>query len=335
MPPVSTSICLTHGRAQVSEVFAAITTDAISVEESHSEGLPDLEIVIVAFRSYPILRRCIQSLRENVIDSYRVVVHVVDNASEDGTADAVALEFPEVVLYRQTSNDGFAAGNNRALRFVRAPYVLVLNPDTEVPRGVLEHLFAVLDLDSSIGAIGCRLVTGDGTFDHASKRSFPTPRDALGYFVRGGDNGRARYLSPGVDEFELGAVDAINGAFMLIRSKALREVGLLDERYWMYGEDLDWCKRFSNAGWRVVYDGRATALHLKGGTTGAHRSWKLNWHFHKSMALFYRSHDAGSNRYMDALVYSGIAAKWIAATLSSSSRRIVDKVGKQLHWTNR
>jgi N-acetylglucosaminyl-diphospho-decaprenol L-rhamnosyltransferase len=302
------------------------TINSIDVPSSDNDEAPSLEIVIVAFRSFPILQRCLQSLRDNVSSRMRVVIHVVDNASGDGTADAVASEFPEVVLYRQASNDGFAAGNNRALRCVTAPFVLVLNPDTEVPEGVLEHLFEVLDQDSSIGVIGCRLVRDDGTFDHASKRSFPNPRDALEYFFQGRDNGPSRYLSPNVPELGVGSVDAINGAFMLIRSEAMQEVGLLDQRYWMYGEDLDWCKRFSDLGWNVVYDGRTTVLHLKGGTTGTQRSWRLNWHFHRSMAIFYRTHNAGNNRPLDALVFSGIAVKWLSATVSSSGGRAVSRV---------
>lgn len=302
---------------------------------SQGDRPPELEIVIVAFRNYPILRRCLQSLRENVLGSLDAVVHVVDNASGDGTADAVAREFPDAILYRQPTNTGFSAGNNRALRGVKAPFVLVLNPDTEVPDGVLGHLLGDLHQDPSIGMIGCRLVTGDGTFDHASKRSFPSPRDALEYFFRGRANGSARYLAPSVTEFAMGTVDSINGAFMLVRSEAMRDVGLLDERYWMYGEDLDWCKRFADAGWKVVYDGRTTAIHLKGGTTGAQRSGRLNWHFHKSMAIFYRTHDAGENPFMDAMVYSGIAAKWITATISSSGRRAVTAVRKRIRRTLR
>jgi GT2 family glycosyltransferase len=300
--------------------------DAMNPLSSQDQDLLELEVVIVSFRSLPILRRCLQSLSENVISNLRVIVHVVDNASGDGTADAVAHEFPEVVLYRQGSNDGFSAGNNRALRRITAPFVLVLNPDTEVPKGVLEHLLGVLKVDSTIGVIGCRLVRGDGSFDHASKRSFPSPRDALEYFLFGRDGSRSKYLSPNVAEFEYGPVDAINGAFMLIRCEAMREVGLLDERYWMYGEDLDWCKRFYEAGWTVVYDGRTTVLHLKGGTTGGQRSWRLNWHFHKSMAIFYHTHSAGHNRFIDILVFCGIASKWLTSTLLLSGLRAVSKI---------
>ena len=285
-----------------------------SVDPTHhrprqSQISPALEVVIVSFRSYPILRRCLQSLRQNVVDALPVVIHVVDNASNDGTAEAVDLNFPEVVLHRQPTNSGFAAGNNLVLRTIDAPFVLVLNPDTEVPAGILEHLLAVLEQDESVGMIGCRLVRDDGTFDHASKRSFPSARDAAHYFLRHGPASRSNYLAHEVGEFGFGRVDAINGAFMLIRTSAMRQVGYFDERYWMYAEDLDWCKRFADAGWKVLYDGRTSALHLKGGTTGTHRDLRLNWHFHKSMAIFYRSHNAGHNRALDALVYCGIGAR--------------------------
>ena len=128
----------------------------------------------------------------------------------------------------------------------------------------------------------------------------------------------------------MGRVDAVNGAFMLIRTAAMRQVGLFDEAYWMYGEDLDWCKRFANMGWDVVYDGRVSVVHLKGGTSGGARSWKLNWHFHKSMAIFYRTHSSGKNLAVDGAVYLGIILRWITAVLQSTiSRALHRRAGRR------
>lgn len=281
----------------------------------------DLDIVIVAYRSLDILRNCLSSLRDNVSSSFATRVHVVDNSSGDGTADAVSTEFPEVILYREATNGGFARGNNRALRCVSAPLVLILNPDTEVPAGVLEHLTAEMYHDASIGVLGPRLAQRDGTFDHAAKRSFPGPVDALRYFLPH-RSATSHYLAPHVDEHHTGVVDAVNGAFMLIRGTALSQVGPLDERYWMYGEDLDWCKRFADAGWKVVYDGRVTAVHLKGGTAGKVRSLKLNWHFHKSMAIFYRTHQGGRSMATDLVVYLGIASRLLVTTATGTMHRL-------------
>lgn len=270
----------------------------------------DLEIVIVAYRGLGVLRQCLDSLSAHVLGEHRVVVHVVDNCSGDGTPDRVAAEYPWVRLHRRAGNDGFAVANNAVLRSVGAPYVLVLNPDTELRAGVLRHLLDLLESRADIGMVGCRLEQSDGTFDHAAKRSFPSAFEALQYFLgRSGEtNG---YRAPHVPELGVDRVDAVNGAFMLVRTAAMRDVGLFDERYWMYGEDLDWCRRFAHAGWPVWYDGRVTAIHLKGGVSGKHRRLKLNWHFHRSMAIFYATYDGGRNLPKDAAVYGAIAARFV------------------------
>ncbi|WP_298461433.1 glycosyltransferase family 2 protein [uncultured Cellulomonas sp.] len=283
--------------------------------------IPDLEIVVVAYRGLGVLRRCLDSLAEHVLGEHRVVVHVVDNCSGDGTPDRVEQEYPWVRLHRRAGNDGFAVANNAVLRDVTAPYVLVLNPDTELRAGVLPHLLDLLGSRPDIGMVGCRLEQSDGTFDHAAKRSFPSALQALQYFL-GRSGSAGGYRAPHVPERGLDRVDAVNGAFMLVRTAAMREVGLFDERYWMYGEDLDWCRRFADAGWPVWYDGRVTAVHLKGGVSGKHRSPKLNWHFHRSMAIFYATYDGGRNLAADAAVYAGIAARFVLlAGVSAAHRR--------------
>ena len=144
----------------------------------------------------------------------------------------------------------------------------------------------------------CRLEQRDGTLDHAAKRSFPTPLGSLAHFAGVGDRLGPRfgqYKAPELGEHELGDVDAVNGAYMLIRKTAMDEVGLLDEGYWLYMDDLDWCYRFKQAGWRVVYDGRVSSLHVKGGTTKekSHRGLRHNVAFHRSMGRFYRKFYAG------------------------------------------
>lgn len=282
------------------------------------EGSPELEVVIVTFRSASAIGDCLRSIERFVNPVVATVTHVVDNDSDDGTADLVATNFPWVQLHRRKDNAGFAIANNGVLRDVRAPWVLVLNPDTEVDEGVIEHLLAVVDVDRHVGVASCRLVQRDGTFDHASKRTFPSPLDALRYFV---GQGRSSYLAPDVDEFGHGFVDAVNGAFMLVRTSAMREVGLLDESFWMYGEDLDWCKRFGDAGWKVLYDGRVTAVHLKGASSGKRRSLRLNWQFHRSMIIFYRKHQSGASRVVDLFVYLGIFAKFVVSAAINSVHR--------------
>jgi GT2 family glycosyltransferase len=189
--------------------------------------------------------------------------------------------------------------------------VLCLNPDTQVTPGSLDRMLALMDERIKLGISGCRLVLRDGTFDYAAKRSFPTPVSALGHFTgigRQRESGvLAAYRAP---EVESGPVDAVNGAFMLIRRSALDEVGLFDEGYWMYMEDLDLCFRFAQAGWVTWYEPSVTVVHVKAGSSGPVRSPRLNYAFHYGMYRFYRKYYAPSRgKLLSAAIYSGIAVK--------------------------
>jgi N-acetylglucosaminyl-diphospho-decaprenol L-rhamnosyltransferase len=288
-------------------------------------GPPALEVVIVSYGAPDLLRACLASLRRWSPRAWPMLVHVVDNAGPDGSADLVAREFPEVRLHRLAQNTGFSAANNVALRRVSAPYVLVLNPDTELREGVLEHLLGLMAERPEVGIAGCRLERRDGTFDHAAKRSFPTPAAALAHFAGIGPRARGgaltQYRATDLGEYDVGDVDAVNGAFMLVRRAAMAQVGLLDEGYWLYMEDLDWCARFWQRGWRVVYDGRVTALHVKGGSAGQHRALKANIHFHRGMGRFYRRHRAGRNLPLDLAVYAAIGGKLAFSVVRSALAR--------------
>jgi len=279
----------------------------------------DLETVVVSHGAEELLRRCLRSLREHP-PAGEVIVTVVDSGSPDGTPDMVEREFPEVRLIRR-GNIGFAAANNLALRKSAADAVLLLNPDTEVYAGTLDTALARLRSEPRIGMVGVKLVTETGELDHACKRAFPTPLSALAHFTglgRGEDapDALAQYRATDLGEDEPGEVDAVNGAFMLCRAEAVRAVGLLDEGYWLYMEDLDWCHRFWDAGWKVFYEPRGVALHVKGGSSGARRAPRQEIAFHRGMARFYRRFEAPrSNLLLNAAVYAGIGAK-LAASLA-------------------
>jgi GT2 family glycosyltransferase len=292
--------------------------------------VPLLDVVIVSSTgARDLLRACLASLRASGPASATMRVHVVDNASTDGTPEMVRDEFPEVVLHALDWNAGFCVANNLVLRTSDAPFVLVLNPDTEVYAGALDHMLEVLRARPDVGMASCRLAQRDGTLDHASKRSFPTPVGALAHFLGVGRDRRAprwlsQYRAPELDEYEAGEVDAVNGAFMLVRQEALRDVGLLDEGYWLYMDDLDWCFRFRQKGWKVWYDGAVTVMHVKGGTTvrKRHRGLRHNLAFHRSMGRFYRKFYAGRNPALDAAVYAAILGKLaISVSRSTIARR--------------
>ncbi len=297
------------------------------VVKPDSEGAaPLVDVIIVTYGRSDLVRNSLGSLFAGSPPG-ALRVTVVDNNSPDDTPDVVAVEFPQVRLIRRTDNPGFSVSNNQALELATAPYILVLNPDTELRWPTIEHLTNELWNDATIGMIGCRLLQDDGSFDHAAKRSIPTPSGALQYFT-GRVLGRkvGNYLAKDVDETGVGDVDALNGAFMLVTRSALSTVGGLDERYWMYVEDLDWCVRFREAGWRVVYDGRVTAIHVKGGSSGKRRSLKLNYHFHRSIAIFYRQHLAAANPgVVNTLVMCAI---WVRFALVQTTTLMINTFAK-------
>jgi GT2 family glycosyltransferase len=284
----------------------------------------DLEIVVVSHGAEELLRRCLRSLAEHPA-SGECRVTVVDSGSPDGTPDMVEREFPEVRLIR-CDNIGFSAANNLVLREDAADAVLLLNPDTEVYEGTLDASLARLRSDERIGMVGCKLMTETGELDHACKRSFPTPLSALAHFtgVGRGDGAAgalSQYRATHLGEDEAGAVDAVNGAFMLCRGEAVRDVGLLDEGYWLYMEDLDWCRRFWQRGWKVFYEPAGVALHVKGGSSGRRRAPRQEIAFHRGMGRFYRRFDAPEhNPLLNAAVYAGIGAK-LAVSLGITAVR--------------
>ncbi len=288
-----------------------------------STSQPLVDVVVVTYDSRTYVVRCLDSLRRHP-PRRPMAVFVVDNASADGTAEVVRQGFPDVDLVEAGANLGFARATNLALRRGSAPYVLALNPDTEVRAGTLDRLLDLMEERPEIAVCGCRLEREDGSFDHAARRSFPTLLGAFGHFTGLGRSDSApaalaQYRAPAV---EAGPVDAVNGAFMLMRRAALDEVGSFDEDYWMYFEDLDLCRRFQLAGWTTWYEPSVAATHVKGGSSGVARSPRLNYAFHRSMLRFYRRYDApGRSPLVNAAVYAAVAGKLAVSVCRSALRR--------------
>jgi N-acetylglucosaminyl-diphospho-decaprenol L-rhamnosyltransferase len=289
-----------------------------------------LETVIVSHGAEALLRRCLQSLEAHRPSGAEMSITVVDSGSPDSTPAMIEREFPAVRLTRRT-NIGFSAANNLVLRNNHAEAVLLLNPDTEVYAGTLDAALRRLWTEDRIGMVGVKLVTESGELDHACKRSFPTPLSALAHFtgIGRGENvagALGQYRATHLGDDEPGEVDAVNGAFMLCRMEAVRTVGLLDEGYWLYMEDLDWCHRFWDAGWKVFYEPSGTALHVKGGSSGERRALRQEVAFHRGMARFYRRFDAPRhNPLVNAGVYAGIGLKLTAGAARTAFSRVADR----------
>jgi N-acetylglucosaminyl-diphospho-decaprenol L-rhamnosyltransferase len=293
----------------------------------------DLGIVIVNYNVRELLRGCLASVYDSR-GSLTLRVCVVDNGSVDGSADMVAECFPQAQVIR-AENRGYAAGNNlglRALGFTgenraaadaesamegepggaRIPrYVLLLNPDTLLAPSVLADMLAFMEAHPQAGIAGPRLVREDGSLDKACRRSFPTPEVAF-YRLSGLSRlfpetprfGRYNltYLSPDVTA----EVDSVVGAFMLIRAEGIERIGLLDEQFFMYAEDLDFCRRAKLDGWQVWYNGEVTVLHYKG-QSSRQRSTFANVQFYQTMRLFHDKHfRAQSSALMNGLICASI-----------------------------
>jgi N-acetylglucosaminyl-diphospho-decaprenol L-rhamnosyltransferase len=286
-----------------------------------------IDVGIVSYRNRELLRACLTSLLDNPpARDLRIVV--VDNDSRDGTAE-LARGMPGVEVVESRRNLGFAAATNLAFGMGSAPYFLALNPDTRVPAGALDALAGLMDARPEVGVCGCRLEREDGSFDHAARRAFPTPLGALAHFTGvGRRNGApARLTQYRAPDVESGPVDAVNGAFMLMRRSMLDELGGFDEGYWLYMEDLDLCYRAAESGWVTWYEPSVTVTHVKGGSSGRHRNLRANYAFHYGMYRFYRTHYAATRRpALNATVYAGIAAKLaVSSGRSTFNRRVLGR----------
>ncbi len=228
--------------------------------------MADLAVIIVSFNSARWLVPCLSSVYAHA-GSAKLDVIVVDNGSTDGSAELVEREFAEVLVIRN-ENRGFAHANNRGFEATRAPFVLFLNPDAEIRNGYLGDMIEVLRSRPSVGLIGCRQVVPDGTV-YPTIRRFQTPQRTL---LEGLGSERFPIRAPWMGERELDpaayaretACDWVSGSFMLARSEAVREAGLMDERYFLYCEEPDLCKSLKAAGWEVRYVPDMTILHYWG-----------------------------------------------------------------------
>jgi N-acetylglucosaminyl-diphospho-decaprenol L-rhamnosyltransferase len=278
-------------------------------------------IVIVNWNTRDLLRDCLRSIEASDPTITRRVI-LVDNASSDGSAEMVHVEFPWVEVIANTENTGFAAANNQGLRqlgFGGTPggdpprYGLLLNPDTVIPADAFRQMVERLDADPGIGMAGPRLVLPNGKLDLACRRSFPSPEVSFWrmtglskLFPRSRLFGR--YNLTYLDEHVETEVDCVVGAFMMVRREAVEQVGLLDEAFWMYGEDIDWAYRIKQAGWKVLYYPQVTALHVKRAASRNNPRTRLE--FQRASLIFYRKHYAATTpRWLHVTILAGLLIK--------------------------
>ncbi|SHK59976.1 glycosyltransferase [Rhodothermus profundi] len=316
----------------------------------------DLSVIIVNYNVRDLLEQALHSIFR-AAEGLSLEVFVVDNNSVDGSAEMVRSRFPQVQLITNTENVGFSRANNQAIRRARGRYLLLLNPDTIVQEDTLRTMVDFLDAHPDVGAAGCKILNPDGSFAPESRRSFPTPAVAFyrmvglsHLFPRSRRFGRYNltYLPPDIET----EVDALSGSCMFVRHAALYfsrtayarlcrkgmgtvahllpeglqpdgGAGLLDETFFMYGEDLDWCYRIQQAGWKIVYTPRTQIIHYKGESTkkGELRYVRL---FYGAMLRFVEKHFR--HRYPPVfltLLRAGIALRAGLSALHRSTRQLL------------
>jgi len=266
----------------------------------------DLSIVIVSWNVRELLRRCLQSIvtrarpgpAEGVveIDGWQVEILVIDNASSDGSPEMVRDEFPQAHLIANDENRGFTAANNQGLARSQGRYLLLLNPDTEIVSDALATMVGYTQANPQAGALGPRLLNTDGS-PQSSRRRFPTFTTALvesTVVQEWWDDNRIlrRYYMSDTDDDVVQHVDWVVGACLLVRRQAYEQVGGLDEGYFMYSEELDWCRRIKDAGWEIVYLPSAAVLHHEGKSSEQVVPAR-HIYFQSSKVRYFRKHHGG------------------------------------------
>ncbi len=285
-----------------------------------------LSVVIVNYNVRYFLEQCLHSVQNDCKD-LDAVVFVVDNSSVDGSVKMVRDKFPEVILIENKENLGFSTANNQAMKIARGEYILLLNPDTLVEDDTLRKVVSFMDEHADAGGLGVKMIDGKGKFLPESKRALPTPLVSF-YKIFGLSSlfPRSRIFSQYhlgyLDKDKVHEIDVLAGAFMLLRKKVLDEIGLLDESFFMYGEDIDLSYRISKAGYKNYYYPGTRIIHYKGEST---KKGSLNYvfMFYNAMIIFARKHFSKENaRSFSIMIHSAIYLRAFFSILTRFASRV-------------
>lgn len=271
----------------------------------------DLSIVVVNWNTKDLLIQCLQSIYETVSNlDFEVIV--VDNASTDGSQAAIREQFPLIRLIENQKNEGFARANNQAMAASQGRYMLLFNSDAIATPGAIQSLVSLAEAESRAGIVGAQLLNLDGSFQ-ASHTTFPTiwqeflVLTGLGRLLKG-----RWYPSRGPEENKgPQVVGYVEGACLLVRRQAFEEVGGLDEGYFMYAEETDWCYTMKQAGWQVWYQPAAKIIHLGGGSS-KHRRPQREADLYRSRVRFFRKYHGNRAAQLLKLQIYGLTAVKIA-----------------------
>lgn len=285
--------------------------------------MQDLSIIIVNYNVKHFVEQCLHSVF-NASKNLNIEVFVVDNNSVDGSVPFIKQKFPQVKLIENKTNTGFAVANNQAIKQSSGKYVLLLNPDTVVQEDTFEKVLAFMNEHTDAGGLGIKMFDGKGKFLPESKRGLPTPAVAF-YKIFGlaklfpNSKKFGQYHLTYLDKDKTHEIDVLSGAFMFMRKETLDKVGLLDETFFMYGEDIDLSYRITLGGYKNYYFADSSIIHYKGEST---KKSSVNYVivFYKAMAIFAQKHfSSGNARLFNFLIYLAI---YLRATFAITARFI-------------
>lgn len=293
----------------------------------------DLTIIILNYNTQDWLQNVLNSIREFPLVKSKYEVIVVDNDSSDDSVNVVQKNYPEVVLIQSPENGGFSKGNNLGIAKAKGKYVMLLNSDAEfIKKTQLDEAMEYLAKNKDVAVLTPKLVLPDGSIDLASHRGEPTPWAALTYFAglekifpRFKFFGQYHQTWKNFDQIHY--IEACSGAAMIVSMDAIKKVGTLDEDFFMYAEDLDWCKRFRQAGYQIVYFPYSEIIHHKYKSGQAKTSEEINpeeylqipgfakktksknaaqFHFYETMKQYYTKHYQRSNPIATRIIHLGV-----------------------------
>lgn len=287
----------------------------------------DVSIIVVNWNTKALLCDCLKSIYEQAGDvDFEVIV--IDNASTDGSVEMVKKSFPQVTLIENSENRGFAAANNQGIAIAKGRYVLLLNSDTIVLASAIAKTVSFADSHPEVGVVGCRVLNSDRTLQKTCFM-FPSILNMIlsstylyKLFPRSRFFGRERMTW--WDRNDIREVDVVTGCFMLVKREAIEQVGIMDERFFMYGEETDWCYRFKQAGWKILFAPCAEIIHL-GGQSARKNAATMTVQLRRSILQFMKKHHGWPAFrvacFLTALFFAFRVPAWLFVSIFAPGKR--------------
>lgn len=286
-----------------------------------------VSILIINYKTYELTKNAVNSIVKHTSDvEYEIIL--LDNASSDGSIEKLAIHFKNIIdvgllkIIANPINGGFSYGNNIGIDHAKGDLIVLVNSDIEINNDIIGNIVKFFKDKSEPQILGPKIVLPNGNFEHGSKRGFPAPLNSLLYLLKLDEKIKLKSTNSyrmkelGIDQ--VGKVDAISGSFFVIPRTIIDKIGKLDETFFMYGEDIDWCYRAKMAGFQVVYNpelGTVTHYH---GQSGLKKNKRIIWEFHRAMFIFHNKHyKAKYNFIINLVVYIGIYSKYLLKVIKN------------------